>query len=99
MHQVIPMKFFIDGYFQYSLKISSWCLENTLPVIFVFLEKFLGDQKASYNQELKFKLRVGQAGVVPRPDDLIIMAGGARVTKISVSLTDQNNPLPDLTVI
>ena len=63
------------------------------------VDKFLGDQKASYNQELKFKLRVGQAGAVPRQDDLIIMSGGEkRVTKISMSLTDQNNPVPGLSV-
>ena len=66
--------------------------------MFIFLEKFLGDQKASYNQELKFKLRVGQPGVVTEQDDLVIMAGGARVTKISVSLTDQNNPTPSIIV-
>ena len=58
----------------------------------------MGDQKASYNQELRFKLRVGEAGAVPRQDDLIIMSGGIRPTKISLSLTDQNNPVPGLQV-
>ncbi len=65
---------------------------------FSVIDKFLGDQKASYNQELKFKLRVGEAGAIPRQDDLIIMAGGKRPIKISLSLTDQNNPVPGLQV-
>ena len=74
------------------------CFKRDIFYILCFSsEKFLGDQKASYNQELKFKLRVGQTGLVG-PNDLIIMAGGARVTKISVSLTDQNNPTPSVMV-
>ena len=67
-------------------------------IALLYLDKFLGDQRASYNQELKFKLRVGEAGVVPRQDDLIIMSGGHRVTKISLSITAQNNSVPDVTV-
>ena len=70
---------------------------NAFNALF-YLDKFLGDQRASYNQDLKFKLRVGEAGVVPRQDDLIIMSGGHRVTKISLSITDQNNSVPDVTV-
>ena len=58
-------------------------------------EKFLGDQKASYNQDLTFKLRVGEEGGYPGQDDLAIISGGDRPSKISVSLVDQNNPPPD----
>ena len=65
---------------------------------FCVLDKFLGDQKASYNQELKFKLRVGEAGAIPRQGDLIIIAGGKTPIKISLSLTDQNNPVPGIQV-
>ena len=61
-------------------------------------DKFLGDQKASYGQTLRFKLRLGESGAIPRPDDLIIMSGGNRPIKISVSLTDQDNPVPSLSV-
>ena len=62
-------------------------------------EKFLGDQKASYNQELTFKLRMGEEGGSPGQDDLVIISGGDRPSKISVSLIDQNNPPPDRQVI
>ena len=62
------------------------------------IDKFLGDQKASYGQTLRFKLRLGESGAIPRPDDLIIMSGGNRPIKISVSLTDQDNPVPSLSV-
>ena len=65
---------------------------------FLLIDKFLGDQKASYGQTLRFKLRLGESGAIPRPDDLIIMSGGNRPIKISVSLTDQDNPVPSLSV-
>jgi len=67
-------------------------------VYFLAPDKFLGDQKASYGQTLKFKLRVGEAGVIPRQDDLVIMSGGNRPIKISLSLTDQDNPIPNLSM-
>ena len=56
----------------------------------------MGDQRASYNQDLQFKLRVGESGGYPGQDDLVIIGGGDKiVSKISVSLVDQNNPPPE----
>uniref|UniRef100_A0A0K2SX80 Laminin subunit gamma-1 n=1 Tax=Lepeophtheirus salmonis TaxID=72036 RepID=A0A0K2SX80_LEPSM len=56
---------------------------------------FLGDLRASYNQELSFRLRINNAG--PRPDryDIIIQGGGVKETMISLPITKQNNPMPN----
>ena len=56
--------------------------------------RFLGDQRASYNQELKFKLRINDIGPRPSVEDVIIEGGGAKNIRISASITDQKNPMP-----
>lgn len=63
---------------------------------FVAPPRFIGDQRKSYNQELRFRLKIGVDDIGPRAsaDDLIIEAGGAKHTSISVPITAQNNPLP-----
>lgn len=69
-----------------------------LSLLFYFFlhppAQFLGDQRASYNQELKFKLRINDIGPRPSVEDVIIEGGGAKTTRISLSITDQKNPLP-----
>ena len=54
----------------------------------------MGDQRASYNQELKFRLRINDPAPRPSVEDIIIEGGGAKTTRISLSITDQNNPVP-----
>jgi len=63
---------------------------------FVAPPKFLGDQRASYNQELRFRLKVGASDLGPRPsmEDIIIIGGGDNPKQISLPITEQNNPLP-----
>ena len=63
---------------------------------FVAPEKFVGDQRSSYNQELRFRFKIGIDDIGPRPsaDDLIIEGGGATPVSISTPITAQNNPLP-----
>lgn len=63
---------------------------------FVAPPKFLGDQRASYNQELRFSLKVGASDLGPRPsvEDIIIIGGGENPNQISLPITEQNNPLP-----
>lgn len=56
--------------------------------------RFLGDQRASYNQDLTFSLKVNDMGPRPGNMDLVIEGGGAKTTPISLSITDQNNPVP-----
>jgi len=63
---------------------------------FVAPPKFLGDQRASYNQELRFSLKVGATDLGPRAsvEDIIIIGGGDNPKQISLPMTEQNNPLP-----
>jgi len=58
--------------------------------------RYLGDQKASYNQELRFSLKIGPDEGMARPsvEDVVIMGGGHTPTKLSLQITEQNNPLP-----
>ena len=58
---------------------------------------FLGDQRASYNQELGFKLKIIDQGPVATQEDIVItgMVNG-RSTRISLSITSQNNSLPSI---
>lgn len=54
----------------------------------------MGNQRSSYNQELSFKLRINDQNPSATPEDIIIVGGGAKTSKISLSVTGQNNPLP-----
>lgn len=64
------------------------------PVYFMSPPRFLGDQRASYNQDLEFKLRIGETSPVPAKDLII---EGASLT-ISQPIFGQNNPLPTVQV-
>ena len=57
-------------------------------------DAFLGDQRASYNQDLKFKLRINDQGPIATQDDIVILGGGAKTVKISLTITAQNNSIP-----
>lgn len=59
-------------------------------VFFLAPRRFLGDQRASYNQDLEFKLRVSDNSPVPARD---IIIEGAALT-ISQPIFGQKNPLP-----
>ncbi|XP_075230002.1 laminin subunit gamma-1 isoform X2 [Lycorma delicatula] len=61
---------------------------------FVAPDRFLGDQRASYNQDLEFKLRIGRNGPTPAIEDVILK--GAGIT-ISQTIFGQANPLPTTT--
>ena len=59
--------------------------------------KFLGDQRAAYNHELRFKLRIGPQDTAVRPsvEDIIIEGSGKIPIKITLAITEQKNPLPN----
>ena len=69
---------------------------------FVAPVRFLGDQRSSYNHALRFKLKIGavagaegSAVVRPSVEDIIIEGGGdATPIRISLAITEQNNPMP-----
>ncbi len=73
-------------------------LHFTKRTTYISSAKFLGDQRSSYNQDLKFKLRIDQVGPRPAAEDIIILGGGAKTTKIALTITEQNNPLPETQV-
>lgn len=56
-------------------------------------ERFLGDQRGSYNQELNFTLRIGEHGPKPSADDIILEGAGLRISR---PIFGQRNPLPSI---
>ncbi|XP_031767395.2 laminin subunit gamma-1 [Galleria mellonella] len=60
-------------------------------VYFVASSQFLGDQRPSYNHDLKFTLRLGESNAYPSSQDIILE--GARAS-ISMNIYGQNNPEP-----
>ena len=63
---------------------------------FVAPERFTGDQRKSYNQEIRFSLKIGMEDIGPQPTsaDIIIEGRGDKTTTISIPITAQNNPVP-----
>ncbi|BET00227.1 Laminin B (Domain IV) [Nesidiocoris tenuis] len=62
------------------------------PAYFSAPDRFLGDQRASYNQEIQFKLKVGELGSDPATPSDIVLEGNNIV--ISQSIFGYGNPLP-----
>jgi hypothetical protein len=58
-------------------------------------ERFLGDQRASYNQELEFKLRIGEVTNAPTVEDIILESADLRVSQ---TIFGQGNKLPTVSV-
>ena len=58
---------------------------------FIAPDRFLGDQKASYNQHLSFTLRIGERGAKASAADVVLEGAGM---KISQPIFGQGNPLP-----
>ncbi|KAK6627638.1 hypothetical protein RUM44_010117 [Polyplax serrata] len=65
------------------------------PIYFLAPTKFLGDQRASYNQHLEFRLRIGETGAAPTVEDVVLQGAGL---SISQPIFGQNNPLPSTDV-
>ena len=87
--KVTPLKF--DGF---AKLIGVQSLQDT--AFFLAPQKFLGDQRAVYNHQLRFKLRIGaeDTGARPSVEDIIIEGSGKIPLKISLAITEQNNPMP-----
>ncbi|XP_076248690.1 laminin subunit gamma-1 [Calliopsis andreniformis] len=64
-------------------------------VYFVAPDRFLGDQRASYNQDLSFTLRIGETGPAPTARDIILEGGNGE--QITQPIFGQNNRLPTVT--
>ncbi|XP_024947566.1 laminin subunit gamma-1 isoform X2 [Cephus cinctus] len=64
-------------------------------VYFVAPDRFLGDQRASYNQDLSFTLRIGETGPVPTARDIILI--GSNGKQITQPIFGQGNRMPTIT--
>lgn len=64
-------------------------------VYFLAPDRYLGDQRASYNQLLQFTLRIGENRPIPTSTDIILEGSGARVTN---TIFTQNNQIPSVHV-
>ncbi|RZF38368.1 hypothetical protein LSTR_LSTR009263 [Laodelphax striatellus] len=64
-------------------------------VYFIAPDRFLGDQRASYNQDLEFKLRVGRVGQNPSVEDIVLEGAGKSIIQ---PIFGQGNQLPSTTV-
>ncbi|XP_063244920.1 laminin subunit gamma-1 isoform X2 [Bacillus rossius redtenbacheri] len=58
---------------------------------FVAPDRFLGDQRSSYNQQLQFKLRIGESGPAPTVEDVVLEGAKQSITQ---AIFGQANPLP-----
>ena len=59
------------------------------------LERYLGDQRASYNHDLSFKLRISDNSPVLSVEDVIIEGAGLAIFQ---SIFGQKNPMPNTAV-
>ncbi|XP_051161958.1 laminin subunit gamma-1 [Leptopilina boulardi] len=64
-------------------------------VYFLAPERFLGDQRASYNQDFSFTLRIGETGPAPTARDIVIESGNGE--QITQPIFGQDNRLPTIT--
>lgn len=79
-------------YNQFSQSILATARGNEY-IYFIASDRYIGDQRASYNRLLKFRLQlVGQTGPNPSSADVILEGAGSR---ISLPIFAQGHPLPD----
>ncbi|CAL7935288.1 unnamed protein product [Xylocopa violacea] len=80
-------------YDPFTQTISATALDRD-NVYFVAPDRFLGDQRASYNQDLSFTLRIGEAGPAATVRDVILEGGNGE--QITQPIFGQNNYVPSV---
>lgn len=85
----------IYQYIAYIVHTVNSELHHLLYVIFI-ADRFLGDQRASYNQDLTFTLRIGETGPAPTARDIILEGGNGE--QITQPIFGQNNRIPTVVV-
>ncbi|XP_046665340.1 laminin subunit gamma-1 isoform X1 [Homalodisca vitripennis] len=84
-HNEIPLEY--NGITQ-SIGVSAPGRE---PIYFVAPDRFLMDQRASYNQDLEFRLRIGESGPAPTVQDVVLEGAGLTITQ---TIFGQGNRMP-----
>lgn len=64
-------------------------------VYFLAPDRYLGDKRASYNQQLHFSLRIGENRPIPTATDIILEGAGAYITN---TIFAQGNKIPSIQV-
>ncbi|XP_017769170.1 PREDICTED: laminin subunit gamma-1-like [Nicrophorus vespilloides] len=67
--------------------------QDNEAIYFVAPDRYLGDQRASYNQLLKFTLRIGENRAIPTPTDVILEGAGTYITS---HIFAQGNSVPSV---
>nr|XP_022904333.1 laminin subunit gamma-1 isoform X1 [Onthophagus taurus] len=62
-------------------------------IYFLAPDRFLGDQRASYNQLLKFSLRIGENNPIPKAADITLEGSGSYIRS---AIFAQRNPMPSV---
>lgn len=85
-----------------NVKLNKWLHFSLISVVIFILfnnvkyfNRFLGDQRSSYNQILEFSLRIGDNRPVPTATDIILEGGGTSVTN---TIFAQKHNLPSIQV-
>jgi laminin gamma 1 len=71
-------------------------LPFSLTSYILFADRFLGDQRASYNQDLSFTLKISDNGPAPTARDVILEGGNGQ--QIIQPIFGQRNSLPSTNV-
>lgn len=79
-----------------SQSISFRSLDNEV-VYFVAPDRYLGDQRASYNQVLQFTLRIGKNMALPSAADVIIEGAGERIA-LTIFAQQHSTPTIEVTI-
>ncbi|KAF8777898.1 Laminin subunit gamma-1 like protein [Argiope bruennichi] len=83
--RVVPFKY---GQINQEIEVTANSRE---PVYFIAPAKYLGDQRAAYNQFLTFTLRIEEEGPQATLEDIVLEGNGL---SISLPIFGQGNPLP-----
>ncbi|GFY79495.1 laminin subunit gamma-1 [Trichonephila inaurata madagascariensis] len=83
--RVVPFKY---GQLNQEIEVTANSRE---PVYFIAPARYLGDQRAAYNQFLSFTLRIAEEGPQATLEDIVVEGNGK---SISLPIFGQGNPLP-----